>query len=210
MDRYENKIKQIWKIERNKLKDEIKRNGLPDWLEFKIQKTVSRMNLDKKYINIIKTSILKDDLLLSFFMKDPKRQNIYENIFKDELIKEGLDIQKLPQNGSKAFYLLNDEVVSNPVNKPKELKSLDFVINKNGRQIYVVNKYTNEPGGAQDDQYNDVITQLKNLGDNTCDKVLFCLDGNYYTDDKISKLREINYKAHIINIEQLIKRKKEL
>ena len=115
------------------------------------------MFLDKKYESIIKETLIDNDVLLSFLMKDPKRQNIYENIFREELIKEGFDVQKLKASGPEAHYLLNDQIVHNIKNKPKELKSLDFIIHHNNKVIYVVNKYTNEPGGAQDNQYNDVI-----------------------------------------------------
>lgn len=210
MDRYSKILEEIWKYERENLKQEIKKSGIPLWLDLKIKKTIDRMFLDKKYEPIIKETLINDDVLLSFLMKDPKRQNIYENIFKNELIKEEFDVQKLKASGPEAHYLLNDQIVHNIKNKPKELKSLDFVIHQNNKKIYVVNKYTNEPGGAQDNQYNDVIIQLKNLGIKTVNSVWFCLDGKYYTKQKIDILKEINRNAIILNLDELIQKLKTI
>ncbi|MFV9451759.1 hypothetical protein ACNF36_02465 [Mycoplasma sp. 4463] len=204
MDRYSKIIEEKWKNEREKLKEEIKENGIPEWLELKIKKVVDRVFLDKKYEDKIRESLLTDDVLLSFLMKDPKRQNIYESVFKDELTKIGVNVQKLNPKGAEALYLLNDEIVHNSNDKPRELKSLDFVIHHNGKTIYVVNKYTNECGGAQDNQYNDVIIQLKNLGPNTVDSVWFCLDGQYYTESRIQALKDINENAIILDLDKLI------
>ncbi|AWX69368.1 hypothetical protein [[Mycoplasma] anseris] len=135
MNRYEEIIKIIWKYERQNLKEKIKQEGLPNWLKEKIEKTINRTSLDTKYKSIIEELLLNgDELLLTFFMKDPKRQNIYERIFKEEVEKEGFNIEKLSTHGKKAYYLINGNILQNPINKPKELKSLDFVItikNKN-------------------------------------------------------------------------------
>lgn len=210
MDRYSKILEEIWKYKRENLKQEIKTLGIPSWLDLKIKKTVERMFLDKKYESIIKETLMNDDVLLSFLMKDPKRQNIYENIFREELMKEGFDVQKLKASGPAAHYLLNDQIVHNIKNKPKELKSLDFIIYHNNRSIYFVNKYTNEPGGAQDNQYNDVIIQLKNLGTKTFNSVWFCLDGKYYTSQKIKALKEINKNAIILNLDELIQKLKTI
>lgn len=208
MDRYQKIIEEIWKYEREKLKREINKKGIPNWLDEKIKKTVNRMVLDIKYIDIIKKSILTDDVLLSFLMKDPKRQNIYEKIFKNELEKEGILVEKLNSSGPNALYSWNNKISSISNDKPKELKSLDFVINYQNTLIYVVNKYTNEEGGAQDNQYKDVIVQLRHLGPNTINQVWFCLDGKYYTKEKIDSLKKINKDAIVVNLESLIKKLK--
>lgn len=84
-------------------------------------------------------------------------------------------------SGPNALYSWNNKIFSISNNKPKELKSLDFVVNYQNTLIYVVNKYTNEEGGAQDNQYKDVIVQLRYLGPNTIDQVWFYLDGKCYT-----------------------------
>lgn len=221
MSKYDEKIKLKWKEERENLMNEINAtNQLPNWLEEKIKKLTDRTFLDEKYVNTIKELLVTDnndikELLLTFLMKDPKRQNIYERVFYEEIQNAGFNIKKLNSNGKKACYIFKDqiltgsEIISNGFNKPKELKSLDFSITLDNHTIYIVNKYTNENGGAQDNQYNDVITQLKEIGDLTENKVWFCLDGKYYTKQKIDALKKINNNAVILNLESLTGKLKE-
>ncbi|WGI36722.1 hypothetical protein [Mesomycoplasma lagogenitalium] len=211
MDTYKKIIKEIWKYERNKLKEEIKKNGIPLWMEEKVKKNIERTFLEKKYEEIIKKSLIQgDEIILSFFMKDPKRQNIYENIFRKEIESAGFVIEKLKPSGKNAYYLIDDEIISNLKNKPNGQKSLDFCINYKNKKIFIVNKYTNESGGAQDNQYNDVIIQMKNLGKKTKDNVWFCLDGKYYTKKKIDNLKKINSDAIIVNLSSIKSKLKDL
>ncbi len=58
-------------------------------------------------------------------------------------------------------------------------------------------------GGAQDNQFNDVIIQLKNLGPKTINNVWFCLDGKYYNKRRIDILKNINKNIKIVNIENI-------
>ncbi|QJG66673.1 hypothetical protein HGG64_03150 [Mycoplasma phocoeninasale] len=205
MDIFEKKIKEIWISEREKNKKEIKENGIPKYYYDKIIKLIDRTALDKEVIATMESMLKSDDeLLLTILMKDPKRQNIYENILKEEVSKMGIEIEKLKSWGKNAFYPIGDEIKTNNAKKPKELKSLDFKMKtKSGETIYIVHKYTNENGGAQDNQYYDVINQLKQLGEKTIKKVWFCLDGRYYNEKRISDLKNINSEIVIVNIDSI-------
>ncbi len=205
MDRYERKIREIWKTERENNKREIKEQGIPPYYYDKIRKLIERTGLDEMVVETMEEMLTNgDELLLTFLMKDPKRQNIYENILKEYVSDQGIQIEKLKSSGKNAFYPINDRIETNNPLKPKELKSLDFkMITKSGQLVYIVHKYTNEEGGAQDNQYNDVIIQLKQLGKNTIKKVWFCLDGRYYNEKRINALREINHEIIIVNIETI-------
>lgn len=209
MDKYEEIIAQIWEYERERIKKEIKTTGkVPDHLLDKIKKVIKRTSLNPKYEKIAITELVNcNDLLITFLMKDPKRQNVYESILKNYLSKNNINIKKIPHNGKNAYYPINGRIIkgSEIKDKPKEIKSLDFQIQTSKDElIYIVHKYTNENGGAQDNQYNDVIIQLKNLSDDVIKKVWFCLDGYYYNTKRLDELRKINPKIVIVNIDNIL------
>lgn len=210
MDQYEAIIKKIWKKEREKLRKKILESGTPKWLEIKIENHIKRTNISLNEAQEIKNAIKAGNQpWLSVFMKDPKKQNVYEQIFIKEVTGAGFNISKLPAVGKQALYVFNDGIIKN-INKPLEIKSLDFYIKHPKMDIYVVHKYTNENGGAQDNQYHDVINQLKELGEKTENIVWFCLDGKYYNDQKINDLKAIRPNSKIFNINSLILELKKL
>lgn len=222
MDKYEEKIKLKWKEERENLKKEIKTNKqLPKWLEIKIKKLANRTFQDEKYIDNIKEWLITsnndiNEILLAFLMKTPKKQNIYQQIFQEKIKNEGFEVKKLNTNRKKSHFIFKDkimtnsEIISNNLEKPKELKPLNFSINLDNQIIYIVNKYANENGSYQDNQYNDVIAQLKELGKSTVKKVWFCLDGKYYTNQKIDNLKKINNNAIFLTLESLVEKLKTM
>lgn len=208
-DIYEKSIKSVWKKEREKLIKTLKNNEIPLWLNDKVDNFIKRTYLNENSKKEIIERLLKgDEILVTFFMRDPKRQNIYEKIFIKEMIKNNIEVIKLNSSGKNAFYVIDDEIKTNIV-KPIGHKSLDFLIKIKNKEIYLINKYTNEEGGSQDNQFNDVIIQLKNIGTKTRNKVWVCLDGEYYTKEKIDKLISLNKNAIITNLQSLIKKTKD-
>lgn len=210
IDKYEKEIKEIWSFERLRIKNEIKKlNKIPDDLLIKIKLFVKRTFIDEEYEEIVINELLKgNDFILSVLMKDPKRQNVYEKILLKEFLDNGINAKKLPSSGKGAFYAINGKIVSGSEldSKPLGVKSFDFLINFLDKKIFVVHKYTKENGGAQDNQFHDVISTLKNLNNESINNVLFCLDGEYYNDERINKLREYNPSINIVNIENIVKK----
>lgn len=206
MDKYQKIIIEIWKYEREEIKKQIKENGIDEHLENKIQMFVERTGLNQEQLLNIKDKILAlDEFAISIFMKDPKRQNVYERILLDYLTENGINVKKLPASGKNALYCKSGRIENiQKKERPKELKSLDFEIKIDNKVIYLVHKYTNEDGGAQDNQYNDVIHQLNNLDSNTTSNVWLCLDGPYYTKERIKYLKSINPNIKIVNINNII------
>ncbi|WP_156935658.1 hypothetical protein [[Mycoplasma] anseris] len=51
---------------------------------------------------------------------------------------------------------------------------------------------------------------MRQLNKVTEPHVWFCLDGNYYTEDKINDLKKIKPKAIILNLESLINKVKKI
>jgi len=104
------------------------------------------------------------------FCKDPSKQNISEKI---------LGIQRLPVSGVNSIRFTPDGkltgVKSIGVSKSK---SADFLFNG----IYFTQKYTAESGGAQDNQYNDVVDFL--VKDSINYKVGAIVDGEYWDKKK--------------------------
>ncbi len=133
MDKYEKIIKEIWNYEREKIRDEIlETKSIPENVKLKIKKFIERTYLDEKYEEIIEKELLKgNDVIITLLMKDPKRQNVYENLLLEHLKKKHIDIVKLPANGKNALYPINDKISnqSDIQEKIKKLKSLDFKIN---------------------------------------------------------------------------------
>ena len=97
----------------------------------------------------------------------------------EEVAAEVLGLNKLPASGKNCIRF-NDsgDIVSNSAGSTK---SADFKIN----DYYVTQKYTNEEGGAQDNQRNDVIDFLKK--GSLKHKVAALVDGSYW-DKHISDL----------------------
>lgn len=124
----------------------------------------------------VKQQILTNDLVASFFAKDPSKQN-----FTEKLVEELLNSKVLPQLGKNCVRFTQDgEIVSKKT--PNASKSADFLINN----IYITQKYTRSTGGAQDNQFNDVVDFL--IKGSKKYKVAAIVDGSFW-DDKRDELK---------------------
>lgn len=176
------------------LRDEI---DLP-WVRTKISNHLERHPHLKLTSKEVRDRILKDDLIASFFIKDPGRQNVSEQAMIDVLksIKIISNASSLPNSGPNSRYLIDGKVVKN---SKIGIKSIDFQFTYKNYKAAATLKYTKESGGAQDNQFNDVVTFLQNSF--TEDKnllILAILDGEYYTPEKISTLKNINPSKNVI------------
>lgn len=124
----------------------------------------------------VEKKILNDDMFAAVFAKDPIKQN-----FTEKIAEQLLGCVSLP-NSSLSFSP-DGELQKGP--NIRNSKTVDFI--KDG--VYITQKYTNGTGGAQDNQYRDVITFLT-YGSKKY-RVAAYIDGSYYTPQKILELKQM-------------------
>lgn len=139
---------------------------LKDEYQLKIKNYCKKYNLNIEEVN--SRIRAKDRITASIFIKDPLKQNITENLISVYLKTSKLLI------GGKRCVRFDGEGNIVCVKGNNISKSADFYING----IYYTQKYTNEPGGAQDNQFADVEQFLRNGSKKH--KVGAILDGNYW------------------------------
>lgn len=171
---YNKIIKEQRGLELLKVKKDIKTKAM----QIKIKNYAEKYGLQTNYVE---QKILDDSNFASFFAKDPSRQGIHEKIAAEYIRTLKLDyFRVLPKGGKNALYpAFNGVDNTNEYN----VKSLDFEIKIGQVNIYTICKHTDQEGGAQDNQYNDVLqtikaikktNELKNI------KYVAILDGEYY------------------------------
>lgn len=120
----------------------------------------------------VKAKIKTDKMFAMFFAKDPLRQNIGEIV-----LKEYLKVSFLPKGGSSALRFTEQGELTH-IKIPTSTKSVDFKIGN----WYFTQKYTGKnTGGAQDNQYADVVHFLS-CGSKK-HKVAACVDGWYWEEN---------------------------
>lgn len=124
-------------------------------------------------------------------VKEKTKRNDYEKESFNFILMNSppLIMSETKNLGNREIYLykgdfLNKEEVNNLIDRPKSLDfrfCLDTVSGKR-ISIYVTHKYTNQGGGSQDNQFNDIKSTLDNVSD-LCDNiyVVAICDGNYFT-----------------------------
>lgn len=164
--------------------------------QYKIQRFAEKFGYDAK---VVEQKILQDEMFACTFIKDPKKQNLTE-----KLVGELLHLTKLPASGSQCIRFNQDgELVS--CNKGDVSKSADFVIDG----VYYTQKYTREPGGAQDNQYNDVRDFL--VKGSKKYKVGAIVDGAYWEEKRkqLELLFKNNNNVIITSVKELMEAKNE-
>lgn len=94
--------------------------------------------------------IKSNQMFAAFFIKEPTKQN-----FTEKLVAELLGTKTLPQQGKNCIRFNQDGDIVN-TRTPDTSKSADFCLGG----TYITQKYTRGRGGAQDNQYNDVVDFL--------------------------------------------------
>lgn len=204
-----NVIEQL-KQEARKLNLKVLRNEIDEpWVVNKINNHLERHLYLNTTFDEIKNLIMTDDLVASFFIKDPSKQNLTEKMFA-ELISniEGVeDFEDL--SSSTNVYLQNGKLVR-LTNRPINLKTVDYMFEYKSKRYICTQKYTNEKGGAQDNQYHDVALFLQqSIGLPRAEGIAVALvDGDYYTIPKIVALQQINRNAIVCSafaLEEILK-----
>jgi hypothetical protein len=159
--------------------------------QYKIEQFIKRTgNIFTKEEIII--NVKNNDLVAAMFAKNPVKQNIYESKIPDSL-KDVCKLNKLP-NGNKNSLRFNKQgkLVSGKITDIENYsKSVDFSGTINNKKFYFTQKYTQGKGGAQDNQYRDILQfidyaiQNKERGYG----VGIIIDGDYYIN-KIDVIKE--------------------
>ena len=145
------------------IKEEIKSNNLSTDTKKKLENCASIIDIsvDSLIKELKENSILADLIIAALLSKNITRQNIPEKTSFAHLKKIDNNFIKLPQSGTNAI-ILNDEGEILKRETGSKYKALDFYIKKNDIEYYILQKYTNEKGGAQDSQYNEALFFLSN------------------------------------------------
>ncbi len=182
---YNKGIKKALKLSVQVLRNDINKKST----QLKIENYCKKWDDNKtEVINLIMT----DDRFARTFIIDPKKQNIYEKLFLNYVNKKGYNITNLINKGKEAICLENGNIRKGSATTTST-KSMDFIEVKNNKTIYYYHKYTNECGGAQDNQYRDMIhfiTEASKVKNNNILFIALC-DGDYYTKEKIEEMKSI-------------------
>lgn len=142
----------------------------------KIQNFIDRFDGGFSQEEII-AKIYNDDVVAAMFAKDPAKQNISE-----KMCAMYIGIERAPQSGKNCIRFTDS---GNIVATKKEggCKSVDFILPEG---VYATQKYTgNNTGGAQDNQFDDVVLFLKN--GSIYHKVAAIVDGWYWEENQAKK-----------------------
>ena len=168
-------------------------------MEIKISNYSEKYNIPKKFLI---HQILKDPLFANQFAKDPAKQSIHQKTAGKyiESINCVEDFEQLPASGENAAYICRDgqlHIGSKP--SGDKVKSIDFHWFFDGKEYYAAHKYTKDEGGAQDNQYNDLVEFLINAAKSNYENIYFLAigDGAYYqrstNDNGVSYKNRIDY-----------------
>ncbi len=128
--------------------------------------------------------------------KNPGRMDYYEDALVKFLAEkpEIARVEKLPKSGPKAKYIWQGKVLVGG-GRRGDVKSLDLEVEfTNGEVLYVVHKFTQDGGGAQDNQYREAkgaLAQVRLPSGFAEVNLAAVLDGEYYSKPSakgISKL----------------------
>lgn len=167
----------------------------------------------------IKEKIINDEIFRCIFAKDPNKQNLHQNLAAKyiESLSRISNFKILPSGGDNAIYLTNGKIFEGQKlkHKSKDIKSIDFTWNTSKYKFYASHKYTNDEGGAQDNQYKDIQDFLNHARDCNEKNVIFLAicDGDYYLRkdaktgdtsrlDRLQRLTD-NKTSFVLNINDL-------
>lgn len=130
-----------------------------------------------------------------FFLKDPIRQNMYEKVVAQHIA--AIPGVKKFGKPKPSLYIANNRLMTKKQLKEGNIepscKSIDFYWEYKNKKCYAYHKYAKEPGGHQDNQYNDLLQFIK-ASDTVSEKdhVFFAIaDGDYFNsnDGRVNKKR---------------------
>jgi len=129
---------------------------LPQWLAEKIIKRCEKYGF--RYGEVV-GAVATSAITAAEYAKSATRQSVAEKTQLSNFTKNGLAVEKLPSTGQNAVRLLDTgEIVFGSLStRAVATKAMDA---KYGND-FLFQKFTQEYGGAQDNQGRDVLTMLK-------------------------------------------------
>ena len=198
---YNEKLKPYYHLGIQELRDEIDKKGT----KIKIKNHCERWDDD---FDSIRTKILDDDQFARFFIKDPKKRNLYEKMAVDYITtKLNRDIVKLSSEGSTALCLQDGKIIKGS-STLKTTKSIDFMELRDGKIYYYSHKYINADGGHQDNQYRELShfsNEAKKYVEQNDDNIHFVLlgDGEYFKRKNRKYEIYTGHRVTMMNINEL-------
>lgn len=175
---------------------EVRKDIHKSWVQDKIANHIDRFGgIFSK--DEIEQQILDSDVVASLFAKDPSKQNITE-----KLVGEVLNIPKLPASGKSCIRFNEDGQIVH-ASSASHSKSADFIYDG----YYATQKFTTEAGGAQDNQFYDVVDFLKK-GSKT-NKVAAIVDGLFWDSGRREQLiNEFNGNENVLitSVQEILNR----
>lgn len=173
-----------------------KKNNAP-WTVEKIRNYIEKFGNYLPYtVKDVQLLIQDNDIVASFFAKNPSKQNVGERV-----AAEILELQRLPRQGAdSARFSAEGEIIFQ--NRIDSTKAADFYYNG----YYVICKYTEGRGSGQDSQKEDVINFLVKaaLGKHKAGAIL---DGVYWEDkhrEQMRKLFQHNENIVVSSIQEIL------
>ncbi len=175
---YDIKIKQAREKNIRNLFDE-------DDTKKKVHNFAERFDIDESLV----WKRMNDDMAFaSTFAKDPSKQSMHQHIAAEYIsqLPTVMNFEELPAGGQNAKYCVNGKIRTGGNYKKEKIKSIDFyweyVFNNKVLRFYATHKHTGDEGGAQDNQFNDVLSFHENAKKcNDPNIVLLSItDGAYY------------------------------
>lgn len=164
--------------------EEVRREIDSPWVKEKIENHIQAFEGVMSFEDV-KEAILTNIIVASKFCKDPGKQNISE-----KLASKVLGIPKLPAQGKNCIrFDDNGDIVSV---KGFNTKSADF---KYG-EYYATQKYTDSDGGAQDNQFADVVDFLKRGSIKY--KVAAIVDGPFWDEHRCKLEKEFSNNPNVL------------
>ena len=107
----------------------------------------------------VRVKIKMDEMFRWHFVKDPIKQNIYEELFLEYIEQfDGISNAKKP---SPAIQLYNGRILTTQKIKNENIKppckTIDFSFNFKNKDIFIYHKYAKDSGGHQNNQYKDLL-----------------------------------------------------
>ena len=172
-------------------------------MEYKTSNYSEKYNIPKKFLI---HRILKDPIFANQFAKDPAKQSIHQrtagNYIKSLNCVESF-IQ-LPAGGPNARYICSDGIIRiGKKLKNDTVKSIDFYWRYDEKEYYAAHKYTKDEGGAQDNQYKDLIDFLSNAAKSNYPNIYFLAigDGPFY--QRSTREEDVYYSTRINFMNQI-------
>ena len=185
---YEALIQQKWQ---ENAADVVNRLDADDaHLRQKITTYAENFGVDTK---VIMSKIRTDQMFANSFAKDPNKQSLHEHsaavyISNLQFVSE---FQNLPTHGVKAYYIAEGGEALSGSAKQGTIKTLDFTWKTGKFTCYAAHKYIKQTGGAQDNQFADILGALQrwSKGNAQPHEILFTIvDGPYFTAEKMRQL----------------------